>query len=126
MDIPETRYAKTRDDVHIAYQVFGEGRFDIVAVNSSFASGVELLWEWEFTATRYRWLAQRGRVILFDRRGSGLSDPVSGDRLPSLEARMEDIRAVMDEVEVERAVLEAVEDGASQAFLFATTYPNRT
>jgi len=126
MDIPETRYAKTRDGVHIAYQVFGEGPFDIVAVNSAFVSGVELLWEFEFTADRYRWWAERGRVVLFDRRGAGLSDPVTEGRLPSLEARMEDIHTVMDEVGVERAVLEAVEDGAAQAFLFAATYPERT
>jgi class 3 adenylate cyclase/pimeloyl-ACP methyl ester carboxylesterase len=71
-------------------------------------------------------VADRGRFVNFDRRGTGLSDRVRGDTLPSIEARMDDIRAVMDASGVERAVLFGVEDGAAQCFLFAATYPERT
>src|SRR4029077_6878698 len=74
----------------------------------------------------YRRLATRGTLIMFDRRGTGLSDRVSGDRLPTLEARMEDIRAVVDAVGVERFVLLGVEDGAAHCYLFSATYPERT
>ena len=126
VDVPETRYAKTADGVSIAYQVVGEGELDIVAVPPAFVSNVEMVWEWPFLASFVRGLAARGRFIHFDRRGSGLSDAVSGERLPTLEARMEDIHAVMDAVGAERAVLVGSEDGAAQCFLFAATYPERT
>jgi class 3 adenylate cyclase len=126
VDIPETRYALTADDVSIAYQVASDGALDIVFVNSAFASNVELAWEWSETRAVIRALAARGRLVLFDRRGAGLSDSVSGDLLPTLEARVEDIRTVMDAAHVDRAVVYALEDGAAQAFLFAATYPERT
>jgi len=124
--VPQTRYAKTADGVHIAYQVLGEGPFDIVFVNSNFSSNVEILWEWEELAASLRWLAARGRLVVFDRRGTGLSDSVSGDRLPTLEARMDDIGAVMDAVGIARAILYGLEDAAAQCFMFAATYPERT
>jgi class 3 adenylate cyclase/pimeloyl-ACP methyl ester carboxylesterase len=123
---PETRYAETVDGVFIAYQVVGDGPWTIVLVYSPFASNVELAWEWPFLADQYHRLAGVGRLVLFDRRGAGLSDRVSGDRLPTLEARMDDIRCVMDAVGAERAVLYGVEDGAAQCLLFAATYPERT
>jgi class 3 adenylate cyclase/pimeloyl-ACP methyl ester carboxylesterase len=126
MQIPETRYALTADGVHIAYQVFGDGPFDIVLMNSAYMSNVEIAWEWDESARMYRWLAARGRVALIDRRGTGLSDGVSADTLPTLEARVDDIRAVMDAAGFERAVLFGLEDGAAQCFLFAATYPERT
>jgi pimeloyl-ACP methyl ester carboxylesterase len=126
MQVPETRYAKTVDGVHIAYQVAGDGPHDFVLVNSAFISNVELAWEWEVIAARLRWLSTRGRLVLFDRRGTGLSDGVSEETPPTLEARMDDIRAAMDAVGVDRAVLCGTEDGAAQCFLFAATYPERT
>jgi class 3 adenylate cyclase/pimeloyl-ACP methyl ester carboxylesterase len=125
-DFPETRYALTADGVHIAYQVFGEGAHDFVLMNSAYMSNVEVAWEWDESAHMYRWLAARGRVALIDRRGTGLSDGVSADTPPTLEARMDDIRAVMDAAGFERAVLYGLEDGAAQCFLFAATYPERT
>jgi len=93
---------------------------------STFSSNMEVAWEWPPIAAFYRGLMSFGRVILFDRRGAGLSDSVSGDRRSTLEARMEDIRAVMDAAGSERAVLSGTEDGAAQCFLFAATYPDRT
>ena len=126
MDIPETRYTYTVDGVAIAYQVLGEGSPSIVFANSAWSSNVEISWEWSLTASLYRGLAGLGTLVMFDRRGAGLSDRVSGDRLPTLEARMDDIRAVMDAVGLERAVLYGLEDGAAVCFLFAATYPERT
>jgi class 3 adenylate cyclase len=126
VEIPETRYAVTADGVHIAYQVFGDGPVDIVLMNSAYMSNVEITWEWDENARMFRWLAARGRVALIDRRGTGLSDGVNADTPPTLEARMDDIRAVMDAAGFERAVLFGLEDGAAQCFLFAATYPERT
>ncbi len=123
--IPETRYARTADGVSIAYQVVGEGPIDIVFVNAAFTSNMEIAWEWPPMREFFNGLAARGRLILFDRRGAGLSDGVSGERLPTLEARMEDLRSVMDAAGSERAVLYGLEDGAAQIFLFAATYPER-
>jgi pimeloyl-ACP methyl ester carboxylesterase len=87
--IPETHYATTADGVSIAYQVTGTGPPDIVLSNASYTSNVDLQWEWPVSATLLRGLAERGRLLLFDRRGTGLSDSVSADHLPSLEARMD-------------------------------------
>jgi pimeloyl-ACP methyl ester carboxylesterase len=126
MDLPETRYAKTADGVHIAFQVVGEGPFDIVLVLSSYVSNVELLWDWPLARSLVTGLAARGRLIFFDRRGTGLSDKVTGDHLPTLEARAEDIHAVMDAADSERAVLCSLEDGSAMTFVFAATYPART
>jgi pimeloyl-ACP methyl ester carboxylesterase len=118
---PETRYARS-GDVHIAYQVFGEGDLDIVLVNG-FINHVEMVWEHE----QFRWaleaLASFARVITFDRRGSGLSDPVTG--APTLEERMDDVRAVMDAAACERASLVGISEGVPMSILFAATYPHR-
>ncbi len=126
MDIPETRYAKTADGVHIAYQVVGDGPFDIVFAGSSYTSNVELLWDWSLSRSFLTGLAARCRLIFFDRRGTGLSDKVAGDRLPTIEARTEDIHAVMDAADSERAVLLSLEDASTMTFVFAATYPART
>jgi class 3 adenylate cyclase/pimeloyl-ACP methyl ester carboxylesterase len=125
VNVPETRYATTADGVSIAYQVVGSGPPDIVFINSAYISNVELVWEWAVAAPFLRGLASRGRLIPFDRRGTGLSDSVSGDRLPTLEARMDDIRAVMDSAGSDRSILLGFEDGAALSFLFAATYPDR-
>jgi len=126
MDLPETRYARTADGVSIAYQVVSEGPIDIVSIPSAFVSNMEIAWEWPLLREFISGLAARGRLLLFDRRGAGLSDGVSGERLPTLEARMEDLRAMMDAAGSERAVLFGMEDAAAQIFLFAATYPERT
>jgi class 3 adenylate cyclase len=126
VDVPESRYTKTVDGVSIAYQVVGEGDLDFVYVNSPYLSDIELGWELPFLSSMVQGLASRGRLIWFDRRGAGLSDAVSGERLPTIEARIDDLRAVMDAVGSERPILVAMEDGAAQCFLFAATYPERT
>jgi class 3 adenylate cyclase len=118
---PETKYARS-GDVHLAYQVFGGGELDIVVVNG-FVTHVELVWENEPWARALETLASFGRVINFDRRGSGLSDPVSD--APTLEERMDDVRAVMDAAGSERAALLGLSEGVPMSILFAATYPDR-
>ena len=126
VEIPETRYAKTTDGVHLAYQVAGDGPIDFVVVGSAFIASVDLSWEFPATAALIRFFAARGRMLLFDRRGIGMSDPVNAEDLPPLEVRIEDLHAVMDAAGVERAVLFGVEEGAAQCLLFGATYPERT
>jgi len=125
MNAPETRYAKTADGVHIGYQVVGEGPVDIVFV-MGWTSNIDLMWAEPSLARFLNRLASFSRLILFDKRGMGLSDRVSEDRLPSLEVRMDDARAVMDAVGSERAVVFGVSEGGPMASLFAATYPERT
>jgi pimeloyl-ACP methyl ester carboxylesterase len=125
MSVPETRYAKTADGVHIAYQTVGEGPVDLVFV-MGWTSHIELMWAEPSLARFLTRLASFSRLILFDKRGMGLSDRVSEDRLPSLEVRMDDARAVMDAVGSERAVVFGVSEGGPMATLFAATYPERT
>ena len=125
MDIPETRYAKAADGVHIAYQVVGDGPIDILFV-LGWVTHLERMWTEPRFARFYTRLASFSRVMLFDKRGVGLSDRVSEDRLPSLEVRMDDARAVMDAVGSERAVVLGVSEGGPMAMLFAATYPERT
>ncbi len=117
----ETRYAKS-GDAHIAYQVFGEGELDLVMVNG-YTTHVELVWEHEPMARALESLGSFARVINFDRRGSGLSDPVAV--APTLEERMDDVRAVMDAAGSERAVLLGLSEGVTMSILFAATYPER-
>src|SRR5690242_9455970 len=118
---PETKYARS-GDVHIAYQVFGSGELDVVLVNG-FTSHVELVWEHEPFARALEAIASFARVITFDRRGSGLSDPVA--EAPTLEQRMDDVRAVMDAAGSERAAMIGISEGVSMSILFAATYPER-
>jgi class 3 adenylate cyclase len=121
---PETRYAKTPDGAHIAYQVFGDGPYDLVYV-PGFASNVEYQWRVEPFARGLRRLGSFARVVVFDRRGTGLSDRVDETNLPTLEARMDDIRTVMDAAAVERAALFGSEDGALLCAVFAAAHPSR-
>ncbi|HEX5584855.1 adenylate/guanylate cyclase domain-containing protein [Gaiella sp.] len=122
MDVPQTRYARS-GDVSIAYQVVGEGPFDVVLV-PGFVSNVEFGWEDPHLAEFLRSFGSFCRLIVFDKRGTGLSDRVRG--VPTLETRMDDVRAVMDSVGSERAALIGYSEGASMALFFATTYPKRT
>ncbi len=123
--IPETRYAKTTDGYHIAYQTLGDGPTDIVPVATYF-SNLDHDWTEPGYAGQRRFFAEVGRLIMFDARGTGLSDGVREDRLPTLEERIDDLRAVMDAVDSERAILVAFADGGPLCCLFAATYPGRT
>ena len=121
--MPETRYTES-GEVSIAYQAVGEGPLDLVYV-PGWVSNVELLWEGPKAARFLRRLASFSRLILFDKRGTGLSDRVSNDRLPTLEERMDDVRAVLDAVGSERAALLGHSEGGSMSMLFAATSPER-
>jgi class 3 adenylate cyclase len=119
---PETRYALS-GDVHIAYQVVGDGPIDLVYV-PAWISQVEHYWEEPSVAHYFNRIASFSRLILFDRRGSGLSDPVLG--APTLEEQMDDVVAVMDAAGSERAAVFAQLEGGAMAALFAATHPERT
>jgi pimeloyl-ACP methyl ester carboxylesterase len=118
---PVTRYAKS-GDVHIAYQVTGEGPLDLVWV-PGFVSHLEHHWEEPAMARFTERLASFSRLIRFDKRGTGLSDRVA---IPTLEQRMDDVRLVMDAVGSERAALFGISEGGPMSLLFAATYPDRT
>jgi pimeloyl-ACP methyl ester carboxylesterase len=121
---PRTQYAKS-GRVHIAYQVLGEGSLDLVLVHG-WLSHLELLWDQPAAARSLRRLASFSRLILFDKRGTGLSDPVPVDQPPTLEQRMDDVRAVMDAASSERAALMGTSEGGPMNLLFAATHPMRT
>jgi len=121
--VEQIRYVESVGGYSIAYQVVGDGPLDIVFVHGwicPFQPG----WEWPPLASFYRRLAGMGRLILFDKRGTGLSDRVMG--IASLEERMDDVRAVMDAVGSERAAILGVSEGGPMAVLFAATHPDRT
>src|SRR6516162_896781 len=119
--MPETRYARS-GDVSVAYQVLGEGPFDVVVV-PGIVSHVELGWQAAGWAALLRGLAGHARVLLFDKRGTGLSDRVLG--LPTLEERSDDIRAVMDAAGSDRAALVGLSDGVPMSVVFAASHPGR-
>ena len=118
----ETRYAKS-GDLNIAYQVSGDGPFDLVFV-PGYVTHLELHWDMPSFVPVLERLGSFSRLIRFDKRGTGMSDRVSG--APTLEARMDDVRAVMDAVGSERAAVYGLSEGAAMALLFAATYPDRT
>ena len=122
--LPETKYAKS-GNVYIAYQVVGQGPFDLVFV-PGWVSHMEYSWEEPSFARFLQRLASFSRLILFDKRGTGLSDRVTETELPTLEQRMDDVRAVMDAASSERAALFGVSEGGNLSVLFAATYPERT
>jgi len=114
---PEIRYAKS-GDVHIAYQVFGAGSQDLVYI-PGFISNIETYWEWPEFAGWLHQIGTRARVIIFDKRGTGLSDRLG--QLPNLDQRMDDARAVMDAAGSKRAAIMGLSEGGSLATLFAGT-----
>jgi len=122
--VPQTHYAKS-GDLNIAYQVVGDGRFDLVYV-PGWISNIEMMWTEPTYARILGRLASFSRLLLFDKRGTGLSDRVSNDHLPTLEQRMDDVRAVMDAAGSERAALFGHSEGGSMSILFAATYPQRS
>jgi pimeloyl-ACP methyl ester carboxylesterase len=120
--VPATRYTRS-GDVNIAYQVFGDGPFDLVCV-PGFVSNIELQWAEPSLARFLRRLGAFARVIIFDKRGTGLSDRVSD--FPTIEQRMDDVRAVMDAAGSERAAVFGHSEGGAMSIVFAATYPART
>jgi class 3 adenylate cyclase len=118
---PETRYARS-GDVNVAYQVTGEGPFDLIWV-PGFISNVELAWAQPTLAAFNRGLASFSRLIRFDKRGTGMSDRVG---VATLETRMDDVRAVLDAVGSPRAALLGSSEGGPLSLLFAASYPERT
>ena len=119
---PQTRYARS-GDVNIAYQVVGDGPIDLVFV-MGWVSHLDYFWAEPSFARFLRRLASFSRLILFDKRGTGLSDRVG--ELPTLEQRMDDVRAVLDAVGSRQAALLGVSEGGPLCALYATTYPERT
>jgi pimeloyl-ACP methyl ester carboxylesterase/DNA-binding winged helix-turn-helix (wHTH) protein len=121
---PVTHYARS-GDVNIAYQVLGDGPLDLIFV-MGWISHLEYFWTEPSVARFLRRLASFSRLILFDKRGTGLSDRVPLSQLPTLEQRMDDVRAVMDAVGSERAAICGVSEGGIMSALFAATYPDKT
>lgn len=119
---PQTRYALS-GDVAIAYQVIGDGPFDVVFVPGA-TSHVEMAWEVPSFRRLNERLAGFSRLLVFDKRGTGMSDGVRG--APPLEVRMDDVRAVMDAAGSQRAALVGMSEGVAMSILFAATYPERT
>ena len=118
---PETRYAKTADGVHIAYQVRGDGPVDLVFV-MGFVNHLEVAFEHPLQARLFDRLASFSRLIVFDKRGTGLSDR---EQTPDLDRRADDLRAVLDAVGSERAVLFGEAEGGALVAFFAATHPDR-
>lgn len=122
MTKPATQYARS-GNLHIAFQVLGDADLDLVLVRG-YATHMDLSWEWPGFRRVMDRLGAFARVILFDKRGTGLSDPV--DDVPSLEDRIDDVRAVMDAADSDRAALWGFSEGGAMAMLFAATHPDRT
>jgi DNA-binding winged helix-turn-helix (wHTH) protein/pimeloyl-ACP methyl ester carboxylesterase len=124
MRVPETHYALS-GDVNIAYQTLGDAPLDLVFV-MGWVSHLEYFWREPSVARFLRRLATFSRLILFDKRGTGLSDRVPLEQLPTLEQRMDDVRAVLEAVGSERAAIIGISEGGPLSALFAATYPERT
>lgn len=124
MNPPQTRYTKA-GNLNIAYQVVGDGPIDLVYV-PGWVSNVELGWEEPLYARFLNRLASFSRLVLFDKRGTGLSDRVPRDELPTLEDRIDDLAAVLDEIHSERAAFFGHSEGGNFALVYAATYPDRT
>ena len=121
---PEVRYAQS-GEYNIAYQVIGDGPRDLI-LNHGWVSNIDAFWEQPLWVRFFERLASFARVIQFDKRGTGLSDRVPVQQLPTLEERMDDVRAVMDAAGSERAALYGYSEGGAMCALFAASYPERT
>jgi class 3 adenylate cyclase len=121
---PEPRYAQSEDG-YVAYQVFGDAPRDLLLIGN-WASNIEVMWEHPSMARYLERLGRFARVICFDKRGAGISDPVSMGALPTLEQWVDDARAVLDAVGSEGAALLGDAEGGPMAMMFAATYPQRT
>jgi pimeloyl-ACP methyl ester carboxylesterase/class 3 adenylate cyclase len=123
-DAPKVHYVTVDDGAHIAYQVVGSGPRDLVYI-PGWVSNLDLAWENPIQAAFFDRLASFSRLILLDKRGTGLSDPVPRDCPPTLERRMDDVRAVMDAVKSSQAAFFGGSEGGPMSILFAATYPGR-
>jgi len=125
--MPKTQYARADDGVHLAYQVVGDraAPFDLTLI-PPWSSHVELGWENPGWVAFYTRLCAFSRLILFDKRGTGLSDRLPSNDVPSIEQRTSDLRAVLDAVGSERTVMVTLSDGGPTSLLFAAAYPERT
>ena len=121
---PETRYARSQEG-HVAYQVIGDGPLDLVFI-PEWTSNIDAMWEEPSVARFFQRLATFSRLLCFDKRGTGVSDPVPLPALPTLEQWMDDVRIVMEAARSERAGLLGHGDGGQMAMLFAATHPERT
>lgn len=119
--MPVVQYASA-GDVNIAYQLFGSGPLNFVIV-PGFTTHLHFMWDWPITRTFYDRLGALGRVVAFDKRGTGLSDRESG--VPSMDERIEDIAAVMDAADMEEAVLFGFSEGGPMSLVFAAAFPER-
>ena len=119
-EVPSTHYVKS-DDVYIAYQVFGEGSLDLIFV-PGFVSNIEAMWQSPNRSRFFRRLASFCRVIIFDKRGTGMSDRSS--QIFTLEQRMHDVQSILNEVGSERAALFGISEGGPMSLLYAATYPD--
>jgi len=124
LDRPPTRYA-TNGEVSLAYQVFGAGPLDLL-LTTGWVPSMDSAWDEPAYCQFLGRLGAFSRVILWDKRGTGLSDRVPPDRLPTVEERMEDLTAVLDAAESERAAIVGLSEGAPMSVMFAATYPDRT
>ena len=125
MQVPNIHYARSADGTHIAYQVAGDGPIDVL-VNAPAYSNLDLVWTIPSFGPFLTALASIARVICFDPRGAGLSDPLTVDRLPTLEARVSDALTVMEAAGSERPTLFGMDSTGPLAIFFAATYPDRT
>jgi pimeloyl-ACP methyl ester carboxylesterase len=123
--VPDIHYARSADGTHIAYQVAGEGPIDVLIVAPAY-SNIELIWTIPSIGPFLGALASIARVVCFDPRGAGLSDPLTVDRLPTLEARVADALTVMEAAGSERPALFGMDATGPLAIFFAATYPERT
>jgi class 3 adenylate cyclase len=125
VQVPDVHYARSADGTHIAYQVAGEGSIDVLMVSAAY-SNIELIWTLPSFSPFLEALASFARVMCFDPRGSGLSDPLTVDRLPTLETRVADALTVMEAAGSERPALFGMDSTGPLAVFFAATYPDRT
>jgi pimeloyl-ACP methyl ester carboxylesterase len=124
MEVPEVRYVQTGDGVNVAYQVFGEGAVDLVFV-WGWVSNLDLIWDEPRSARFLHRLGSFCRVISFDKRGTGLSDPVAVDNPPHVETRLDDLLAVVDAAGCQRAAVLGFSEGGATAVMFAAAHPDR-
>jgi pimeloyl-ACP methyl ester carboxylesterase len=125
VQVPDIHYARSADGTHIAYQVAGDGPIDVLIVSAAY-SNMELIWTLPSFGPFLEALASFARVMFFDPRGSGLSDPLTVDRLPTLETRVADALTVMEAAGSERPALFGMDSTGPLAMFFAATYPDRT
>ena len=125
MQVPDVHYARSADGTHVAYQVVGDGPTDVLIIAPAY-SNIELLWRMPGMGPFLEALATFARVVCFDPRGAGLSDPLTVDHLPTLEARVADALTVMEAAGSERPALFGMDATGPLAIFFAATYPDRT